>query len=89
MLTIKEVEKYNKTLSEEVKYPNYQTKETVWHSKLINTKQITELLQNSPEIAITENFDSLLINPQELELELQAQQEIPPKYENQIEQPPK
>src|SRR5437762_3150208 len=40
----KEAEEYNKTIPDEDKYPTYQTKETVWHSKLINTKEIVNSL---------------------------------------------
>ena len=40
-------ERYNKTLSDEVRFSNYQTKQTVWTSKVINTKQITELYSQS------------------------------------------
>ncbi|KLL04444.1 MAG: hypothetical protein MRERV_22c037 [Mycoplasmataceae bacterium RV_VA103A] len=38
-----EAEKHNKTLPDEIKYPTYQSQE-VWHSKPINTKEITQLL---------------------------------------------
>ncbi|CAG8805334.1 27830_t:CDS:2, partial [Racocetra persica] len=43
-----EAEEYNKTLPDKIKYPTYQSPET-WHSKLINTKEITQLLQQKTE----------------------------------------
>ncbi|CAG8812325.1 19499_t:CDS:2, partial [Racocetra persica] len=39
-----EAKNHNKTLPDEIKHPTYHSSET-WHSKPINTKQITKLLQ--------------------------------------------
>ncbi|CFW92820.1 putative Non-specific protein-tyrosine kinase [endosymbiont DhMRE of Dentiscutata heterogama] len=85
-----EAEEYNQTLPDEIKYPTYHSQE-VWHSKPINTKQITQLLQVSqgmPTIDIpteTTEISALGEQLQETNLEekgetsLQAQIEIPPK----------
>jgi len=84
-----EAEEFNETLPEEIKYPTYQSPE-VWHSKPINTQQITQLLQKTPEQQFGSkdldldlnnfNLDELTIqeNPQE-QSSTQAQIEIPPK----------
>jgi hypothetical protein len=66
-------ESWNKTLPEEIKYPTYHSLE-VWHSKPINTQQITELL-TSP--GLTLDLGSLSIQE---ESSTQAQIQVPPKH---------
>jgi len=44
---VRKAKAHNKTLPDEIIYPNYQSpSEVVWSSKPINTKQIVTLLQN-------------------------------------------
>jgi serine/threonine protein kinase len=70
-------EAYNKTLPWRIRYPTYHSSE-VWHSKPINTKQITELL-TSPGLTLDLSIGNLSIqNPQE-ESSTQTQIQIPPK----------
>jgi hypothetical protein len=81
---IQEAKKHNEILPKEIRYPNYQTKETVWHSKSINTKQITELYQASKNVELNINdfnLDELNIQneSEQIEQQLQSYQEIPPK----------
>jgi serine/threonine protein kinase len=46
----KEAEEYNKTLPEEVRFPKYEIHPQAFYtSKLINTRQINELLKNLPK----------------------------------------
>ena len=72
---VQEAESWNETLPEEIKYPTYHSSE-VWHSKPINTQQITDLLTSQ---GLTLDLGSLNIqNPQE-ESSTQAQIQIPPK----------
>lgn len=86
-----EAEKYNKTLPDEIRYQNYKQPPKVWHSKPINTKQITQLLREknnehfggSKDLELDlNNFDLDKLNfqedPQE-ESSTQAQVETPPK----------
>jgi len=70
---LQETEKHNQTLPDKIKYPTYHSPET-WHSRLINTKRITELYQASKDLELT--LDSL--NIQE-EPEQTSHIEIPPK----------
>jgi serine/threonine protein kinase len=70
-----EAEDFNKTLPEEIKYPTYHSAE-VWHSKPINTQQITDLL-TSP--GITLELDNLSIQDPQEQSSHQAQIQIPPK----------
>ncbi|CAG8456668.1 7227_t:CDS:2 [Scutellospora calospora] len=76
--------------NDEIKYPTYHSQET-WHSKPINTKQITQLLQASKGMEYvnipteTTEISELGEQLKETNLEekgetsLQAQIEIPPK----------
>ncbi|KLL05309.1 MAG: hypothetical protein MRERV_2c031 [Mycoplasmataceae bacterium RV_VA103A] len=74
---LEEAEKHNQTLPYEVKFPTYQSQET-WHSKKIDTKEITRQLQ------------SLRIGSKQIDFDIpeeEEQQETSPQA--QIQQPPK
>ena len=96
----KDCEEFNKTLSDEVRYPKYEIHSyNTYTSKAINTSQITELLTKSkPTNAMTENFDNTQdftkLNIEAIQTEqespLQSQQEQSPScLESKVEIPPK
>jgi hypothetical protein len=77
-----EAEEYNQTLPDEIKYPTYHSSE-IWHSKPINTEQITKKLTEiwgSKELDINDYLTKPNIqeDPQE-QSSHQAQIEIPLK----------
>jgi len=88
---IKAADAYNQTLPEEIRFPRYEIHPgVVYHSKPINTKRITQLLQqkNNEQFGGSKNLELDLnnFNLDELNLQeessLQAQIEIPPKGNN-------
>lgn len=53
---LQETEEFNRTLLEEVKYPDYKKRkhsEAVYHSRLLPTKEITQILSQSQEVSST------------------------------------
>ena len=83
----KEAKAFNETLPEEIKYPTYHSQE-VWHSKPINTQQITQQLttlnisleQDSKQIdLVIPDTLTAIVEVQE-ESSTQAQIQIPPKH---------
>lgn len=79
---VKETEEFNKTLPDEIKFPDYKMHPGVfYHSKAINTKQISKLLYGTKDLDLNIsdiNLDELNIqeDPQE---ESSAQIQILPK----------
>jgi len=81
---VKEAEAHNQTLPNEIRFPQYQLHEgVVFHSKLINTQQITQLLQQKvSEEYHTKALEELTLdnfNLEDIETEQIAQVEVSPK----------
>ncbi|CAG8466262.1 11806_t:CDS:10, partial [Gigaspora margarita] len=79
---LKESEEFNKTLPEEIKYPDYKSKMhagAVYHSKLINTKEITKQLQ---KLQVSKPMDNVEI----LEDYGKTEQEKVQQLQNQLSQ---
>ena len=72
---VREAEAFNKTLPWKIEFPTYHSSE-IWHSKPINTKQITNLLTSQ---AVTLELDNLSIQDPQAESSTQTQIQIPPK----------
>ncbi|CAG8754126.1 11463_t:CDS:2 [Gigaspora margarita] len=73
---VQEAEEYNKTLPDEIKFPDYRAPPT-YHSKHLPTKEITQLLKTL-QLEDFKQVDLELEIPNE-ETEQQAQIQIPPK----------
>jgi serine/threonine protein kinase len=76
---LREAEEFNKTLSDDVKFPKYEIHSGAsYHSKLLPTKEITQLL-DSGLLDLTIATRQLTIQDEQAETSLQAQIQIPPK----------
>ncbi|CAG8550206.1 4756_t:CDS:2 [Cetraspora pellucida] len=87
---LQETKAHNQSLPEEIRFPKYEIHpKTSYHSKPINTKQITQLLQQKvSEQCVSGDLDlnldsfgltKLNIQEDQSETSLQSQIEIPPK----------
>lgn len=64
-------EKFNKSLSDEIKFPKYKIhKEASYHSKLLPTKEITQLLINNQFQTKTSELNTYLMKTQQLAKEI-------------------